>query len=190
MSTEDFEKRVGFGPRLGAYLVDAILNSILSLLVFLPMIDFETVIDILQDDPNLLNSYLMQTGVLQYSTLLGIVYVSVEMLTGASPAKHMFGYKIGNPDGSPGDTPLYIKRGLIKYSPQFVSAIALFAGLTESLGFLGSLLSIGIFLGSFLALAEHKQALHDKLAKTAIYRKTDLKNYDPNAADEEEGGLV
>ena len=101
------------------------------------------------------------------------IYTIIEAFTGASPAKMILGYKVANSDGTGGDISLYLKRWAIKNVSSFLYMLAFVTGLIFLFP-LGSILGFVMFLGCFLALGDDKQALHDKIAKTAIYNKRDI----------------
>lgn len=104
---------------------------------------------------------------------LSLLYMFIEAFTGASPGKMLLSLKVGTENGKKGDTWLYFTRFAFKNS----SALLGLAGRTTGLVFINSLAGLAgmiIFLGCFLVLGVKKQAVHDILAKTAIYNKSEL----------------
>jgi uncharacterized RDD family membrane protein YckC len=102
-----------------------------------------------------------------------LLYMFIEAFTGASPGKMVLSLKVGTENGEKGDTWLYFTRFAIKNA----SALFGLAGRTTGLIFLNSLGGFAgmiIFLGCFLVLGIKKQAVHDMLAKTAIFNKNEL----------------
>ena len=63
-------------------------------------------------------------------------------------------------------------RFACKHIHFILGALAIFT--FSTLATLGTLAGVVMTLGCFLALGEKKQALHDMLAKTAVYPKTAL----------------
>jgi uncharacterized RDD family membrane protein YckC len=55
-----------------------------------------------------------------------------------------------------------------------LAILALFSGI-HVLATLGSLAGLIIFVGCFFTLGVKKQAFHDMIAKTAVYKKTAIK---------------
>ena len=112
-------------------------------------------------------------GLLAATALLGIGYPLIEGVTGASPGKWVLGLRIGHASGTAGDTALYVKRFAIKFIRPLLGALAGATGL-GMLGWLAGPAGLVISLGTLLLLAPHRQALHDKLAVTAVFRRDAL----------------
>jgi len=180
-------KRIGFLPRLGAAVLDWIFGGIFSgvLSTFLAFLGLGAggamglAIDDLAEMEGALEAAGIGAGI---GALIGLIsglvigyflYSLIEAFTGASPGKMVLGFKVGNDDGRTGNTNLYLKRWVVKNASSVFSILALVTGLVF-LQPLGSLIGIVMFFGCFLALSAECQALHDKIAKTAIYNKQDL----------------
>jgi len=179
--------RIGFGPRLGAYILDVIFGGLFAsgfgfFLAFLGL-GVGGVLGLAIDEQAELESSLEAMGVgAGIGALMGMfggvligyfIYSIIEAFTGASPGKMMLGYKVANADGRSGDTTLYLKRWAIKNASSVFSMLTLATGLLF-LNPLGSIIGFVMFLGCFLAIGDDRQALHDKIAKTAIYHKKDI----------------
>jgi len=179
--------RIGFGPRLGASILDGILGGFFAcgfgfFLAFLGL-GAGGVLGLAIDEQAELESSLGAMGVgAGIGALMGMlggvligyfIYSIIEAFTGASPGKMMLGYKVANADGTGGDISLYFKRWAIKHASSVFSMLTLVTGLIF-LNPLGSLIGFVMFLGCFLAIGDEKQTLHDKIAKTAIYLKRDI----------------
>ena len=175
------EKRVGFGPRVGAALVDFVLVMILGFL-------FGGVLGgILGVGAGALTGAASDVegaaaagaaigfigGMMAGATLVMILYGLIEAFTGASPGKMILKLKIGTDDGRVAPRSAYLTRWAVKN----VSAILSTLGMITGLGFLGTLGSIAgfvILIGCFMVLGASRQAIHDLAAKTAVYKVTDL----------------
>ena len=182
-----FNPRIGFGPRLGAAILDVILGGLFASCfgVFLAFLGLGAggVLGLAIDEQAELETSLEAIGVgAGIGAVMGMlggiiigyfIYSIIEAFTGASPAKMMLGYKVANADGTGGDTSLYLKRWAIKNASSVFSMLTLVTGFIL-LKPLGSIIGFVMFLGCFLAIGVDKQALHDKIAKTAIYNKRDI----------------
>lgn len=170
--------RVGFGTRFGAWILDLI---IIGILVFLlgPAIGGAigagagaATGDTAQDAAlgGLLGGF---AGMMVALPVITILYALLEAFTGMTLGKMILGIKVGRETGQEGDLGVYFKRYIIKNIGNIIVMIAGFAAI-EALTTIGGLISLVMFLGCFLVLGEAKQALHDKLAKTAIYKRKEL----------------
>ena len=157
--TKDDRERVGFGPRLGALLIDVIAIGVLVLLlamVFVPGAWSE------QDA-------MRRQG---FAAVLASFYWLWEAKNGTALGKIAVGLVIGSTDGTPAPSQVLVRRWALK------------AGILQAVNFLGVM-----FPGPVLALAnviclvalgvsylfmlgEHKQSLHDRICGTAVFWKS------------------
>ncbi len=166
------EERIGFGKRAGAVLIDILVvgvgGGILGVLL-----------------GGVLGSAIggasgQENGVLAGGaigavvgsaiiiTVLGLLYGLIEAFTGASPGKMILGIKIGTDQGQIAPVGVLFAR----YGLKNISIIGRVFSVVTGIVFLGpifQLCGIAIFLGCFMALAESKQALHDRIVGTAVY---------------------
>lgn len=183
--TEVAAERIGFGPRLGAYVLDIVFSIVIGL-ILAPLGALigggvgssaggtiggtEDEVLIGQAAGGFIG---MLVGALAMILLASVLYGLVEAFTGASPGKMILGLKIGNQDGTAGNLNTYLIRWAVKNSGNLLGALA---GLL-SIGFLssiGNLASLAIFVGCFFVLGANKQSFHDLAAKTAVFKKTEL----------------
>lgn len=180
------EMRVGFGKRFGAYLMDFLIVSIIgglvtafmsdTLLQFADASSLEQMSKLQESGAGGIASFsmfMMSFGVA--ATVLGFLYSFVEMLTGASPAKHILGITVANQDGKRGDLKLFATRWAIKSGAALFGIIAFVPALIF-FKYVGMVWNVAIFLGCFVVLSEKKMALHDIIAKTAVFHKEDLQD--------------
>ena len=179
------EKRVGFGPRLGAALIDLVLISIVSLLFggtlgALFGLGAGAIAGAAGDDGQSAAAIGAAGaaigafgGMMIGIYIFGFLYSLVEAFTGASPGKMVLKLKIGLEDGRNAPVSTYVARWAVKYAGTLIGLVALLPGL-HLLGTVGSLAGFVIFIGCFLVLGDKKQALHDMAAKTAVFNKADL----------------
>jgi len=176
------EKRVGFGPRLAACLIDLLIVGIVGFVAGAAI-------------GGMLGGWIggalggsegagSSSGAVgaAIGAALGVVaafggfvflYSLIEAFTGASPGKMILGLKVGTDDGRRGSSALYVKRWAIKYSGTVLGLLGAIPGL-HILGLLAPAAGIIVFIGCFLVLGDKRQALHDVAAKTAVFRKADL----------------
>ena len=176
------EKRVGFGPRLAACLIDLLIVGIVGFVAGAAI-------------GGMLGGWIggalggsegagSSSGALgaAIGAALGVVaafggfvflYSLIEAFTGASPGKMILGLKVGTDDGRRGSSALYVKRWAIKYSGTVLGLLGAIPGL-HILGLLAPAAGIIVFIGCFLVLGDKRQALHDVAATTAVFRKADL----------------
>ncbi len=177
-------RRIGFGKRAAAYLIDILAAGILSVILMtvirsmnlsLPMIDKEE-LQSLRDlysflgiSGGLVNEAITMLSILSVTSVTAtIAYTLIEGLTGASPGKRVMRIYIANADGSKASSSVWIQRWAVKNS----NAIAGFIALVPTLKFfdvVSTLMGIVIFIGCFLVLQISRQALHDRIAGTAVY---------------------
>jgi len=101
------------------------------------------------------------------------LYSLVEAFTGASPGKMLLGLKVGLEDGRRAPVATYLARWIVKYSGSVLGLLGALPAL-HVLAALASAAGLVVFLGCFLVLGDKRQALHDLAAKTAVFRKADL----------------
>jgi uncharacterized RDD family membrane protein YckC len=178
------EKRVGFGPRLIAALIDAAIVMVLAI-VFGGMVGGLLGLGVGaaigaggdSDSAAVGGAAGALLGALGGFTIgiavFGFLYSLIEGLTGASPGKMVLKLKVGTEGGQHATVQVYLTRWAVKYSGQLLGFLAIITGITI-ISTLGSLASLVIFVGCFLVLGTNRQAIHDMAAKTAVYNKADL----------------
>ena len=171
--------RVGFGLRLGAAVIDWIMWGIISIIIMYLTGFFESAMEIGNTiSSNLGNAALiteitenfalenMGTFILIYA--LNLVYYFLEVLNGATPGKMIVGIRIANADRTAGSTKVLLNRYLVKHSDTILNLLATitFISILDLLSFIAM---VAIFIGCFFVLGDQRQALHDMIAKTAVY---------------------
>lgn len=84
------------------------------------------------------------------------------------------GIRIANDDGTAAGVGKLLFRYLVKNSSSVLKMLALFTTV-QLLGMLGNLAGLVIFVGCFFTLGVKRQAIHDMIAKTAVYPKGAIK---------------
>lgn len=178
------EKRVGFGPRLAATLIDLLIVGIVGFLAGAAI-------------GGMLGGWIggafggSSGGIGSASSaalgaavgaVLGamaafggfvFLYSLIEAFTGASPGKMALGLKVGFEDGRHASVAVYARRWAIKYSGTLLGLLGAVPGF-HVVGLLAPVAGLIVLVGCFLVLGDKRQALHDVAAKTAVFRKTDL----------------
>jgi uncharacterized RDD family membrane protein YckC len=175
------DKRVGFGPRLGAALIDCVLVMVVGF-VFGGIIGGAlglgagALTGAATDEAGAAAAAAavgFVGGMMAGTLLVMVLYGLIEAFTGASPGKMILKLKIGTDDGRTAPTSTYVTRWAVKYSSSILSTLGLLTGL-GFLGTIGSLAGLVILVGCFMVLGASKQAIHDLAAKTAVYNRADL----------------
>jgi uncharacterized RDD family membrane protein YckC len=163
-------KRVGFGKRLGSSLLDFTISLlpgiILGIYAGAAMATF--LLDFFYDEAQLetiqagFSGEIAATIIGLVASLAGIAFTSIffyvlEGFTGQTPGKMILGITVANMNVEKATIDKLLLRAFIKIIGSFVGII----------GFI-------IFIGCFLVLGEKKQALHDIICKTAVYKKSDI----------------
>lgn len=171
--------RVGFGKRLGASLIDLLIVLILlvigmaltGIISEFSYIDFKA----FATDPQEMKDFndLMINRYIPLQLVIGFVYYLLELFIAASPGKLILGLKIGSSNKTNASFMSLFIRFITKHIDFVTTSLFLITTL-EVFQNLGTLLGIVVIVGFFFVLGEKKQALHDIIAKTAVYNKEDL----------------
>ncbi len=176
--------RVGFGTRLGAAVIDWVIVSIISIVILYMTNFFELAIELgNQISENIRDADMIaeltekftleniQFFVLLY--LIKLVYYFLEVLNGASLGKMILGIQIANANRTFADFKVLLNRYLIKHSDTILNVLATltFISILDLLSFIAAIV---IFIGFLFVLADQRQALHDMIAKTAVYYKDQI----------------
>lgn len=154
--------RIGFEERFYAVIMDTI---VLMPIGYLTLFLFQKYL------PGIENYF---TKSIIWSAF-GFFYSTFEIFKARTPGKMIVKIIIRNQDGSIASYYTLIFRWMLKYLDNLFFLIFYF---TRNNLFMYSALGIGIIitLGCFLALGELKQALHDRIAKTAVFSTKEIHN--------------
>jgi len=173
------EQRIGFGRRFGALLLDAVFIGIISYFVgdtLLGLLGISITVPDEIADANEAMAGMMESLTKSSASagILTFLYFLTEVFMARTPGKMLLGIIIANADGSPAGTDVLLKRFLLKegYNVLNFLALALSVSLLSSIG---ALWSFVFFIGCFFALGEKKQALHDQLVKSAVFKADAVK---------------
>lgn len=176
------ENRIGFGKRLGAFLLDillcgilaffggATLGGMLGVASGLPATSGTTPMTSTQMS-NMMTGAM--AGALVGFLLIALLYNLLEGFTGWTLGKLILGIQVGNQDGTKANLGQLLYRYALKNCNAILSILAVLTGihLLKTIGTLGGL---AIFVGCFFVLTSAHQAFHDMIAKTAVYPRSKL----------------
>ena len=177
-------ERIGFGRRLGAYLLDVVVAGIGGFVIGmfagagLTALFFASEMNEGMEEAEALGGGMVALlggfiGTIAGMMLIFLFIMVLEAITGQTVGKMILGIKNGDEDGAAAGSGKLITRAAIKY---IGTILALVAGLTgiAMISTIGSLLGFAVFIGFFFILGEKKQGFHDMIAKTAVFNKSDL----------------
>lgn len=177
-------ERIGFGRRLGAYLLDVVVAGIGGFVIGmfagagLTALFFASEMNEGMEEAEALGGGMVALlggfiGTIAGMMLIFLFIMLLEAFTGQTVGKMILGIKNGDEDGAQASSGKLITRAGIKY---IGTILALIAGLTgiAMISTIGSLLGFAVLVGFFFILGEKKQGFHDMIAKTAVYNKSDL----------------
>jgi len=181
---EDYELgyRVGFWKRVGSHIIDMIFIIIASMFVFMNNDGFKDLISKFSDgsfdyfDTKVQEEFAqVNLEVIPIITLIKFFYFATEIFMAKSVGKMIMGLEIGNQDRSKADLTQLLIRYFTKHSETVlyllfvVTSLSLFSSISNIIGFV-------ILFGFLMVLRRERQALHDNVAKTAVFSKEAIKN--------------
>jgi len=179
-------ERVGFIPRLGAFLID--------LGIFAVVVHLLVAADLVVNMTTNLNDF----GILSLfgGGVMLVSYGFIEALTAITPGKRLAGLVIASADGEPPTRRALLTRWLTKnvaiffaiptcalwtllspynyhvHLPDFLSAGVLVLAVVDTV--LTTILLVTVVAGCFMAAKPDRQALHDALSGTAVFRRAEI----------------
>jgi uncharacterized RDD family membrane protein YckC len=183
------EQRIGFGMRLGAYLIDLVIVCVLSFVggtfvagmlgiagsTALSDAALNTSADSLAVGMAAVGGMLGAViGFVAAIALIGVVYFLIEGFTGYTLGKLILGIRVANADGTKAGIGTLLGRFALKRI-DLIFMLAAVVTTTWSLLRVGQLAGLIMFIGCFFVLGVKKQAFHDMIMKTAVYPKAAIK---------------
>ncbi|MCX6567392.1 MAG: RDD family protein [Candidatus Aminicenantes bacterium] len=161
-------KRANFGTRMAALAIDVVGVAIVAII-------FENPILKLADALGMIKFLSIDTSAEALMMVIlafwgaGLLYMLTDVVAAATPGKMFMRLKIRREDGRKTGIGNLLKRYLLKCS--FLLIILPF-GIVENTILSILFLSIGLigFVGYFLILGGERQALHDRLSHTSVFR--------------------
>lgn len=171
-----YEYRVGFGRRFFAYILDYIIYTLIFLVALVLTGKINQVVSLASSATIDINEITeISKSILPLALLVSLIYYSLEAFIGATLGKLTLGIKIGNLNRENAT----IDQLLIRYSIKNINVLLSLIGLIPALSFvniIGSIFGFVVFIGFFFIFSEKKQALHDKIANTAVYYNDEIIN--------------
>jgi uncharacterized RDD family membrane protein YckC len=175
-SISPYADRAGFGIRLGAFIIDIVIYSIIFIVAVVStgiVDEFDFTSFIAFTNPALIEEF--TNRILPLSLIITFIYFSMEIFLAATPGKMILGLVIANDNKTKASLLTLFIRFLLKHI-DFVVSVFVFITSLKALNILGSALWLVIFVGCFFVLGEKRQSFHDMIANTAVYRKEDITN--------------
>jgi uncharacterized RDD family membrane protein YckC len=170
--TDAVPERVGFGLRFGALAIDVGVFLPFGLIIgILFAIGSEGEMD-LEPEPAFMFVLLV--------ALLG--YGLWEGQTGAAAGKRLLGLVVARADGTRASEKTLMLRYAVKFGDNIIAVLAL-AFRSEVLSGISTLFGLVLAIGFLLVLKPERQALHDRLVKTAVFRAKDVKDAPESDSD-------
>ncbi len=173
---DPYEFRVGFGRRLGAYIIDQLIVSLLILIAMFATGQMTEIFDALVHLGKSFDDEMINETVSKLVPMVGVItllYFSSELFFGASLGKLMLGLRIGNDDRYAAPFVKLLVRFIIK-NVAIVLSLVSFVFSTLIFDFFGDFLQIIIYIGFFFTLSARRQSFHDMLSTTAVFYSNEL----------------
>jgi uncharacterized RDD family membrane protein YckC len=180
------ENRVGFGLRLGAYVLDFVILAVVSILVraqvaaLFPDAYQQALAKALSgpgmDAAKIASARPFIEASTQWTltiSMLGVLYGLIEGFTGASPGKLILGLRAVDQSGQRASVGNLLVRYLVKYSASLLALVGMVA-VSSVIQNVSQIVALIVIVGCFLVFGKARLALHDRIAGTAVLRKSDV----------------
>ncbi|HEV8304429.1 MAG TPA: RDD family protein [Gemmatimonadales bacterium] len=172
------ENRIGFGKRLGAMVLDIVICVVLVAVLggmiggMLGLTAGSLAAGQSDAAAGAVSGAALGAimGMVAAAAVIGCVYFLIEGFTGYTVGKLILGIRVANADGTQAPVSTLLARWALKNINFVLTVVALLTGI-EFIRVLGNLGGLVIFVGCFLVLGMSRQALHDRIANTAVYPK-------------------
>ena len=181
--------RIGFGRRLGGYIIDNVLLMLLFVVTAVITGLSERIIEFAGSDMSVLTSpdkmegfsLFLTSSITPLMLAVTFIYYSLEVIFAQSIGKMLLGIQIGDIDKQFASYPKLILRFVLKFGSSVLTLLFLITTFAF-IDVISQIWSFVFFIGCFFVLGAKKQALHDTIAKTAVYFKDELQQL--NSTDE------
>ena len=159
--------RIGFWKRVVAYLIDLLVSLLMGLVLITAFGKGMNA----KDDQFSIVGFMFSFGMYVHACYIPIV--CMDALMGQTPGKMILGIKIANADGTRATLGILTGRAVLKYLQSICSIIFAFSGIWL-FATLKNITAPIVLIGYCLSLGKAKQALHDMVLKTAVFKKSDI----------------
>jgi len=163
-------KRTSFGRRFAALVIDGViiygLGYVLKLILGAPTPLAPEELMGMPIGEMMLKS--MAVDMMPY--YVGLTYALMEIFLQKSPGKMILGLVIADQEGEKPEMSAMVLRYFLKQGAYILFLIAVFAQISMFI-WAGFFLSFVFVLGGLAAMSEKRLALHDIIAKTAVYNE-------------------
>ncbi|HRP01928.1 MAG TPA: RDD family protein [Candidatus Kapabacteria bacterium] len=168
-----YDFRVGFGRRLGAYIIDYLIYSLVFAIVLIVTGRGDEFLDAMGSAGTIDYTELSRiaSSIAPLALTISIIYYSLEAFIGATLGKLTLGIKIASSDR----TEAPIAKLLIRFAVKNINTLIAIVGLMiPAISFVGTITGTIVFIGFFFILNRKKQGFHDLAADTAVFYKEDI----------------
>lgn len=175
----EYQKRATFLPRFFATIIDGLISSLIGMFLILVVFDLN-IFDfnylrslLLNQDKELMESLGLKMAFLSFG--MTALFMVFEIIFATSPGKLLLDLKIANSDSSNASFQQLLIRSIFKHSPELLSILLAIASIQSPVfSIIHFLMSLTILIGFLFALSDKRQALQDIVAKTAVYKTSNL----------------
>jgi len=169
-----FELRVGFGRRLGAFLIDYLIFSLIFVILLFITGRIDDLMTLSANGKMDIEELMkISESITPLILIIFLIYYSLEAFIGATLGKLTLGIKIASSDMKSAN----LSKLLIRFAVKNISTLLSIIAIVTSVQFFGTLGSVGgfvIFIGYFFVLSQKKQGFHDMVAGTAVFYNDDI----------------
>jgi len=182
--------RIGFGRRLGAYIIDNVFVFLLLIVMAMFTGVAEAMADMFGSDLSVFTNpakvdevtLFITKSIIPLSLAVTFLYYSLEVIFAQSLGKMLLGMQIGDANKKFATYSKLLYRLALKLGSSVLLLFTLVTSL-ELFSSISSLWSFIIFVGCFFVLGAKKQALHDSISGTAVYFKDELQQLNINSVE-------
>jgi uncharacterized RDD family membrane protein YckC len=180
----EYAYRTPFSLRLGAAILDLLFNMIILMIVLFSTHTIQNYMPLMREmlvNRSLMNDFIGE--VMPFAFIVLFMYYSLEIVMSASIGKMVLGLQIAGDDRSKANYNKLAVRFIFKHLDSIISVVG-FYFVSTLLDTLSTLTWLAIFVGCFFVLNPKRQAFHDMIAKTAVYRRIDIIQEDNNISNQ------
>ena len=180
-----YQWRIGFGRRFGAYMIDIVFYTLFLLVALFVTGIAEEMMEMIPAGADATQIMLEIDGFTEFvasrllplSLAITFVYYSLEVVFGQTVGKMLLGIIIGTDNKKFASYSQLFVRFAIKNLSSFMKLLFVLTAISF-VEILSNVVSFVIVFGFLFVFGLKKQALHDTIAKTAVYFKDELQQFD------------